>query len=448
MRMFRLLPLAATLLLPVLASCDTAPTDPTLEPGELRLAVTAAESELVACGQEIPVLVEATNEKGRPVRDVIVNFNVLAGGGSMFSGSAATSPLGQARDYWAIGFGANTRNTLAVRAVDPSTGERKTYFEQTVVTGTRVAWADASSIYTALPDLSDERFLTDGYDPAWSPDGQRIAYAYRPAPEVSHVWVMDVADPSSARRLTHSRLFTAPERDYIWNYPWAEDPDWSPDGQWVAVELPHYRMGMQLYSEVALVEADADDPLNPEVRLLGEGFDPVWAADGGRLLVTVGSYEHPVRQGVAILSVDGLERTDLFLPFSTPTGRWVGYYQADWSPDGAYIALVREDTDAGTWGPMGLSTDWGGYSAVHVANADGTGIRQVTPFTAHVRHPRWSPDGGHILYERVTEDFQRAELWRVRPDGTGDEQLGGPWYTEFSTAAPDWSGCVGPWPLE
>jgi Tol biopolymer transport system component len=62
------------------------------------------------------------------------------------------------------------------------------------------------------------------------------------------------------------------------------------------------------------------------------------------------------------------------------------------------------------------------YPAIFVVNADGTGLRQITPF--HLQgngHPDWSPDGARILFTAGPEDH--GNLFTIHPDGTGLQQL-------------------------
>ncbi len=82
-------------------------------------------------------------------------------------------------------------------------------------------------IYVMNPDGSGERQLTDqpGHDsgPAWSPDGQKIAFYSRrlvSGKPNTDVYVMDTAG-STVQRLTRSSAY-----DF--------DPAWSPDGRQIA----------------------------------------------------------------------------------------------------------------------------------------------------------------------------------------------------------------------
>jgi len=62
----------------------------------------------------------------------------------------------------------------------------------------------------------------ENYAPAWSPDGQWIAYQSRLGSANSEIWVMD-RDGENARRLTESP-----------GGSWSRAPYWSPDGRWLA----------------------------------------------------------------------------------------------------------------------------------------------------------------------------------------------------------------------
>lgn len=61
----------------------------------------------------------------------------------------------------------------------------------------------------------------ENYAPAWSPDGQWIAYQSNQGSTNSEIWVMD-RDGQRARRIT----FTSGG--------WSRGPTWSPDGRWLA----------------------------------------------------------------------------------------------------------------------------------------------------------------------------------------------------------------------
>jgi hypothetical protein len=195
-------------LLLALGACRDNPTEPPTS-GEIRMSVEAASTGFVTCGQEIPVTATVTDVRGKAVTSSLVNFNVLDGGGRTFGGAALTNNKGVARDIWTIGSGANVFNTIAVRAVDATTGVGTTYFTQTVTTLSKIAFRSYRDgnyeIYVMNADGSNVTNLTNhaAHDasPAWSPDGSRIAFhSYRDGNY--DIYVMN-ADGSKVTRLTN-----------------------------------------------------------------------------------------------------------------------------------------------------------------------------------------------------------------------------------------------------
>jgi TolB protein len=93
----------------------------------------------------------------------------------------------------------------------------------------------------------------------------------------------------------------------------------------------------------------------------------------------------------------------------TPSG--VGALSAQWSPNGALIAF--------TSGCCGFPQAW-------VVHPDGTGLRRVTrPVDGAIFWtPVWSPDSTKLLLSRQDRNNQ-ASLWTVNTDGSGLSKLAG-----------------------
>jgi TolB protein len=258
----------------------------------------------------------------------------------------------------------------------------------------------SSEIYTINADGTGLTRLTNNqsYDgePAWSPDGQRIAFVSGRdfGPNDADRWkrvlyVMD-ADGSNVRRLTVST-------GGAWN------PAWSPDG------------GRIVYEAIDggsdnLWEVPAD---GGAAKLLfstpGVDMQPAWSPDGTRLALVSDWVAYDFVLNIYLINADGSG-------FTAVTDAKVfdqrDYLEPAWSPDGSRIALVVSDR-LGTW-----------EYATHVGlmNASGSGVT-LLPGTdgtsvsgAGVGSPSWSPDGTMIAYT-ACDDGQCDIRW-IKADGS------------------------------
>lgn len=167
-------------------------------------------------------------------------------------------------------------------------------------------------IVTVRADGSGPRRLTGGFDvpyidfdPAWSPDGKRIAFVRSTGntigPETigTEIWVMN-GDGKHERRLTHNRLFDG-------------NPGWSPDGKRILFARGRVRFGdrrhrpfSDLWKRIALGTRRGVATVAPDgsdLRVVGPGAFPAWAPDGS-VLVASAPYTDPFT-GLGILTFVG-----------------------------------------------------------------------------------------------------------------------------------------------
>jgi Tol biopolymer transport system component len=104
---------------------------------------------------------------------------------------------------------------------------------------------------------------------------------------------------------------------------------------------------------------------------------------------------------------------------------------AAWSPDGSFVVFT------GRWSVS--HHGFKGYQvAVFVVNADGTGLRRISPLGIGARDGlAVSPDGGLVAFSTRAK-IQYPQVWVVRPDGTGLRELTVPTQGDVSVG-PVWS---------
>ena len=184
-------------------------------------------------------------------------------------------------------------------------------------------------------------------DPAWSPDGRRIAFhSYRDGP--SQIYVMN-ADGTGVTRLSPG-----------------EAPAWSPDGRRIAFASPG--------DGISVMNADGTGVTS----LTSRGWGPAWSPDGRRI-----AFANLVDSGVPgifVMNADGTGARRL-----TSTSGW----GPAWSPDGGRIAFLSYRDD---------------YFTVALMNADGAGgVRHLANHAGEDQGLTWSPDGRSIAFASIRD---------------------------------------------
>jgi Tol biopolymer transport system component len=273
----------------------------------------------------------------------------------------------------------------------------------------KIAYA-CGGICTINPDGTGQTTLiTYGGEPAWSPDGSKIAFTVLTPDQHGRIfggiYVMN-ADGSGFTSLT-----TSADNRY---------PAWSPDGSKIVFsrfESDLYPASYDLYT----MNADGTQ-LTKLTSQPTYDLGPSWDPSGTRIAYACGP-------DLCIIRPDGTGLTNLV----SNSGQ---YSFPDWSPDGTKIAFSS---------PAGS-----GY-LIFTINADGTGRTQITnpldenvcPFCATIHsHPAWAPDGTRVAFSEsgqcnispsscVGAPPAPVFLKTMNPDGSGQEQLA-------EGSRPDW----------
>ena len=186
----------------------------------------------------------------------------------------------------------------------------------------------------------------------------------------------------------------------------AGNPDWAPDGRSIVAEVE-----TASGAGVSLIAPDGSTVRN----LTPKGYQgqPSFSPDGRWIVLE--RDPKPGDNGVWLMRRDGSGLRRLTRnPFMVAGGECGCDTDPNFSPNGRLITFVRVKQDEL-------------LSALFVTRRDGTGLRQLTPYTwgVGIKHD-WSPDGRRIVLTVNAHQVQpdvSANIVTIRPDGSGRVDL-------------------------
>jgi Tol biopolymer transport system component len=272
--------------------------------------------------------------------------------------------------------------------------------------GVVFAYAPTLSSSVGVIDLEtdDEWKVAYGNSPAWSPDGEHLAFIGDSGGgglSGSDVIVTARADGSDLRGVS----------GYTWNdiggCVHGPSPAWSSDGRWLAHGdlardaiivastefVDHHRFlgctfaWSRVDGRLAIEEVGTPEP---EIWIVGTdtwereqvtyGADPSWSPDGRSLAV---------RRGESSLVVVDVSSGEEQTPIELPGGPVYPYSMA-WSPGGRYIVLTRSFKDS----------EVSSHNEIVLVNPKARTAERLTNGT----DPAWSPEGERLVFSRSTLD--------------------------------------------
>lgn len=312
-------------------------------------------------------------------------------------------------------------------------------------------------IYTVSVAGGEPRPLTDmwGRLPAFSPDGQTIAYVSHRQP-LDGKWGSDLwLVPGSGG--TPVRLVTTEEGRL-------RAPVWSPNGEFVAAHLepgknnysselwvvrvrnresnppvtkielpkaswdilagwtPDNELGVFMtkpWSAAAVFTVPAFGGKAAQVTARGMPGQLVWSRDGARILVRwppfVGDSVPTGGEGViGSVPAEGGELTELPLPWGSKIAMGVGL---DVSPDGKRVVFMGVPPPKGRPAPEDAN--------IWTAAIDGGALTQLTAAPMYDAFPCWSPDGRWIAFLRLEDelDFDKGNIQLIPSLGGNLRQI-------------------------
>ena len=255
----------------------------------------------------------------------------------------------------------------------------------------KICYTNGGDIWKMDPDGSNRQLVinagTNDIEPAWSPDGSKIAFTSDRSPTGNGgIWVVN-ADGTGLTVLTPEPGLSNAK------------PAWSPDGSKIA--FASNRNG--LITSIYIMNADGSNVVRLTNQFPASDAGPEWSPDGSKIVFAT-------NQGscscMAIVNADGTGRVHI------GSGQF-----PSWSPDGTKIIFAL---------PVARH--------IYTMNTDGTGLTQLTFGSTIEQYPSFSPDGRKIVFARNTSG--QGGLWTMNADGSGQVIFSGT--TSIGNGYSDW----------
>jgi Tol biopolymer transport system component len=185
------------------------------------------------------------------------------------------------------------------------------------------------------------------------------------------------------------------------------DAMFSADGKWIAFTSERngaaniYRMHPDASGIERLTDDDGFDDqasLSPDdnqlvfVSTRGSGTDNIWILD------------IKTRKARNLTGVPALQ---------APAGKMDGFFRPSWSPDGKWIAFSSDRGTDFKRHKFPLDDISPGFehiqaASIYVIQADGTGLRKLTPEGEMAGSPKWSADGKRVVFYDMDAEYTFA----------------------------------------
>jgi Tol biopolymer transport system component len=269
-------------------------------------------------------------------------------------------------------------------------------------------------VYTVDPDGTDRRLIANNAEVGgWSPDGSLIAL------------FGDTGERLYNPDTGASRDLGLPDRHYPGLLLFCAV--WSPDGARLACE----GFGTDdptLNGVYTVRSSDGGDLQRVTSDPNGDDCPSDYSPNGKQLVVTVSPPDSP--QALFAVKANGTRRTQL-----TPFDLAFNFCNGSWSPQGNEILLSAH------------VPDFGYHSSIWVVHSDGSGLRELPvagcggansdPNAIGCFNPSWSPDGAKFAFGRRRGNEQ-SDVYTANADGSGlfqvthtpdIDEAGGDWGT-------------------
>ncbi len=255
--------------------------------------------------------------------------------------------------------------------------------------------------------------------------------------------------------------------------PTDDSPAWSPDGNWIAYTHSSITVNDSNYpTGLYIIDTNGN---NRRLILLGNISNPDWSPDGRRIVFNSGDIFTITPTGDSLTQLTNIGGA--FFPSYSPDGRLILYdatslgvsnglwifnlktkqndhiglgRDADWAPNGVQFVyegspgttksedqIWISDTSGATksqltsnasvinrypsWSPDGSTIAWTTDRSICLMNSDGSNQREL--LDDYSSHPSWSPDSRTIVFEKLDSQKSKINLWTINVDGSHLKQI-------------------------
>ena len=227
------------------------------------------------------------------------------------------------------------------------------------------------------------------FEPAWSPDGQRIAFYHSGDSDKSGIYL------------------TTPNGESVeqWHAGAVATPTWSPDGNWIA-----FSYQAQIWKKKLNGDSLA------QLTFEGRNFFPTWSPDGKWIAYDAFIEGQTTLYAIWKMKYDGNSKT--LIAYSPDIG---AVRMPHWIGDNIVHIRYIEGTH---------------YSEIFTMDSVGENVTRLTYNDAIDEYPKLSTDGTKIIFNSQNPNIPYARIWTMNADGSNLKQL-----TQTQAYRCDWSPC-------